>query len=212
MTGGAPDLREQVAAVALVVATSQGAGRGEEAHEGVGLIERRLVDLRVGDGIDARGNRRSADRSLGGLLGVRNALLGEKRAGVELAQRREVGLAAEATDPAVGGPVGAPGDAVAVAIVGIRAGEDLRLGHRVEQAAAEHRRRRPEGAGGARGKRLLGDSQRSLKRGRRLLLDHRPALTSEVVAHVTRRVVSGGVNFDLVAAAARQRGFVALGT
>src|SRR5439155_1725394 len=54
VTGGAPDLREQVAAVALVVATSQGAGRGEEAHEGVGLIERRLVDLRVGDARKAR--------------------------------------------------------------------------------------------------------------------------------------------------------------
>src|SRR5437879_13424875 len=88
------------------------------------LIERRLVDLRVADGIDARGNRRSADRSLGGRLGVGDALLGEKPAGVELAQRREVGFPAEATDPSVGGPVGAPGDAVAVAVVGRRAGAD----------------------------------------------------------------------------------------
>src|SRR5438874_10017485 len=47
-----------------------------------------------------------------------------------------------------GGPIGAPGDAVVVPVVGIGERQDLLLGHRLEQPESQHiGRRAPAGAG-----------------------------------------------------------------
>src|SRR6266480_483211 len=92
VTGRAPDLGEEVAAVPSVFAELQRRGRREEAHEVVGEVERVLADLRIGRGVHTRGDRLPPDVLLGGLLGVGDAHL--RKAFVPALNSRNVGTKA----------------------------------------------------------------------------------------------------------------------
>src|SRR5260370_855042 len=93
------DLRKAISAARSASARTRrvelGGGRsGQEAHEVVGEVELRLVDLGVGDGIDAGRNRLAADALFRRLRRVRDAHLDDKRAGVELREGGDERLAA----------------------------------------------------------------------------------------------------------------------
>src|SRR6184192_1062876 len=184
-------------------------GMWQEAHEIVGEREGLARDLGLGQGVDARGNRLASDVLLGWLLGVGHPRFGGERPGVELAQCGNEGLAAEPADPAVERAPGTSADAVLVAVVGVGVRQDHRIGHEVQQAAAEHHGRGPVGAGrGGRRERLAVDAERLLEGGRGVLLHHRSALLHQRIAG--RCVERGSVHLDLVTATAGRRIFVAL--
>src|SRR5207249_10326043 len=209
VTRGTTDLRKDGAAALFPLAVLGGGGNGEEAHEPVGQIERFLIDLGFGQGIDAGRDRLPADRLFRSYRRVRDSHLDGERAGVELVQRRHESLAAEPAQPAVEETVWPPGDAVSVQIIGVRVREDGGIGDRVQQSATENDRRASAGlGGGGRWHRLLVDSQRLLQRGGGVLLDDGPALLDERVANAA--LEGGGVHLDLVAAAAGHRVLVAL--
>ncbi len=65
MARSASDAIEEMTSRSGGPALPQGRRRGKEAHEVVREIQRPLVDLGLGDGIDSRGNRVPADRFLG---------------------------------------------------------------------------------------------------------------------------------------------------
>ena len=210
VAAGAPDPREQLPALSPFVGQGCGGGRGEKAHEGVGEVELLLIDFGVGDGIDARRDRGAADRLLGRLGRLRHAHLGDERAGVEFVEGRDECLATEPADPSVHEAVGAPPDAVVVSVGGVGVAEDHRVRHGVEEPAAEDREGGPHAASGrVLRERLRVDAECGLQGGRDLQLDHGTALAREWVAcgaGVERR----RVHFHFVAAAARDRLFVAL--
>src|SRR5437867_10301815 len=189
---------------------SQGRGRGQEAHEVGREIKRLLVDLRVGGGIDPRGNWPSTDRFLGRDGRIRDALLDDECARVEFAQRRYECLAPEPTDASIHKAVYSPGNPVMVPVIGISIGDDVRVGHGIEQTTTENRQRRSEAApGGVLGEGLLVETQGSLERGCCVLLDDGAALVGERIA-VPVGVECGGVYLHLLAASSRHGILVAL--
>ena len=168
-----------------------------------------MRQLGVGGRVDARGQWRAVDRLLVGLGGARDPHLVDERPGVELAQRRHLRLATEASQAAVRRAIGTPRDAVAIAIQRIRQREDFRVRHGLQQPESEQARRGPDGAvRGCRGHGLALDPEDGVERGRDAVLDHRPAVWGEVVA---RGGPEGGrLSLDLFADAADGRILVAL--
>src|SRR5207247_1345484 len=122
------------AAPAALASQPLGCRRAQEADKVVREVELVLVDLRVRHGIDAPGDRLAADRLFRRDGGIGHALLGDKGAVVELAQRGDEGLAAEPADPPVHVAVDAARDAVVVLVVRIGVGQDDRVGHERENA------------------------------------------------------------------------------
>src|SRR5213078_4022987 len=132
-----------------------------------------------------------------------------ERPGVELPQRCELGLAAEAAEPPVRCAVGTPGYAVAVAVEGVGERQNLRLRHGLQQPEPQQARRRPmRRAGGLREPRLLADPERGVQGRGDAVLDDRPAYCAEVVEGAVME--RGLVRLHFLAAAADDGVFMAL--
>ena len=157
--------------------------RREEADERIGGVELLGGDLRFGKRIDAGGEGKAGDDLLRLIAGIGDAHLHDERPPIELAQRRRLCLAAEPPEAAVRRPVGTAGNAVAVEVERVCARQNLRVGHRVEQAESEQIGcRAMAGVGGRRGDRLRSHLQEIAVGGCDLFLNDLPADRGEIVA------------------------------
>jgi len=172
VTGAAADLREHQGAQHAGRVERRAGRRRQETHERIRGVELRGADLGLGERIHTGRQRLTAHRLLGLVDGIGDAHLHHERIAVELAQRRRLCLAAEAAEAAVRRAVGAARNAVAVAVERVRTRQNHGIGHRIEQAEAEHvGRRAVAGVGGDRRDRLTRDMQEVGERRRDLLLN-----------------------------------------
>ena len=184
----------------------------EETDEGVGLVERLLVDFRLGHRVDPCGDRLPTDRLFRRDRRARDSLLGGVGPAVELDERGDERLSAEASDPPVEEAIGAPGNSIVISIIGIRIRQDGRLRDRVQEAKAEDiGRRSMRDRGRLDGLRLAVDPEGRVKSRSHLLLDHESALVDQGIAEPGRRQKRAHVHLDLVAASPDGGILVALG-
>ena len=210
MAAGASDLREQLATLQLDERAQRRPWRREELYERVRGVDARLPELGVGSGIDPRGEGSVPDRLLVWLRRAGDPHLVDEGAARELAQRRDLCLPAETTQAAIWQTVGAPRNAVTVAVVGVGQRHELRVGDGVQQPEPEQAGRGPPPhRGGLWRHRLLVDPEHRVQRGGHAVLDDRPPDASQVVTHAT--MVRRRVRLHFVADAAHDGSLVALG-
>src|SRR5438876_5916448 len=118
MARGAPEPQEDEAAAPLHNGARQRGWGREQLHERCRRVRCLPRELRLGGRINTCGERVAPDRRLAWLVRACDPHLIGERPGVELPQRCELGLAAEAAEPPVRSALGPPGYAVAVAVEG----------------------------------------------------------------------------------------------
>src|SRR2546422_3791959 len=213
MTAVTLDACEYVPALARLARLLERRRRRQQPDKRVRELQPARIQLGIGRGVRAGGQRLARHRPLLRHRWIGDADLDLKRAVVELAEGWYERLAPKPPQAPVDEAIGTARNAIVIAIVPVGVGENDRVWDGVEQPEPQDIRSRPGGDGGnSRRQRFAVDAERRVERGSHAVLEDGAPLVGKLVTDepYALGMKHRNVPLDLVAHAAGHRILVAL--